>query len=38
MSRTEFLIIRVTKEEKLSILQKAGLNVSKWIRKKLGLK
>lgn len=36
--KTEFIIVRVTLAEKESILNKAGKNLSKYIRNLLGFK
>jgi hypothetical protein len=36
-NKTHFIIVRVTKEEKESLVKKAGKNLSKFIRGLLGL-
>ena len=38
INKDAFIIVRVTKEEKLSLIKKAGKNLSKFIRNLLGFK
>jgi len=36
-NKSSFIIVRVTKEEKSSLLKKAGKNLSRFVRSLLGL-